>query len=75
MCTDFSSGRFFVDLVIWLIFVCLFEFLLQYFDYKFSLNYTGVNTTYAEQFQGSSTLAAQIPNVFLNWLNIFFNLG
>lgn len=51
-------------------------FKLQYFvDYKMSENYTGQKTEYATYFTASLGMAAQIPNVFLNWLNIFMNLG
>lgn len=39
-------------------------------------NYTGnKDDDYDKDFQSYMTLAAQIPNVILNWLNIFFNLG
>lgn len=54
----------------------LVHFFPQYFvDYKMSVNYTGVETNYDTYFQASLTLAAQIPNVILNWANIFLNLG
>lgn len=76
--------NFFIQLVKWLSlmnFYWMFFFVIifwppQYFiDYKMSANYTGVHTEYVTYYEGSSTLAAQIPNFVLNWLNIFLNLG
>ena len=44
-------------------------------DYKMSVNYTGVVTDYDTNFLAYLGFAAQVPNVFFNWLNIFLNLG
>ncbi|XP_055323262.1 equilibrative nucleoside transporter 1 [Sitodiplosis mosellana] len=43
--------------------------------YKLNANYTHIEADYDKDFQSYMPLAAQIPNVILNWLNIFFNLG
>ncbi|XP_031633474.1 equilibrative nucleoside transporter 1 [Contarinia nasturtii] len=43
--------------------------------YKLNDSYTMVHTDYVKHYDGTSTLAAQIPNLVLNWLNIFLNLG
>lgn len=48
----------------------------QYFiDYKLSFNYTNVKSEYDTNFLAYVGFAAQIPNVFFNWFNIFVNLG
>ncbi|XP_057340932.1 equilibrative nucleoside transporter 1 isoform X1 [Microplitis mediator] len=48
----------------------------DYFEnYKFSINYTGVNTTYGGNYVSSVSFAAQVPNVIFNWINIFMPLG
>lgn len=44
-------------------------------DYKLSVGYTGVNSTYAANFLPYIGFASQIPNVVFNWMNIFVNLG
>ncbi|CAG7733168.1 unnamed protein product [Allacma fusca] len=44
-------------------------------DYKLHKNYTGVESTYANNFLPVIGFAAQIPNVLFNWLNIFVSIG
>ncbi|XP_034952144.1 equilibrative nucleoside transporter 1 [Chelonus insularis] len=44
-------------------------------NYKFSSNYTGIETSYGANYVSSVSFAAQIPNLIFNWLNIFMTLG
>lgn len=44
-------------------------------DYKLGEEYTGTKSEYDTFFMSYLGLAAQIPNVFFNWINIFVNLG
>ncbi|XP_044594180.1 equilibrative nucleoside transporter 1 isoform X2 [Cotesia glomerata] len=48
----------------------------NYFEnYKFSSNYTVINTTYASKYVNSVSFSAQVPNVIFNWINLFMPLG
>jgi equilibrative nucleoside transporter 1/2/3 len=57
------------------LFICLF-FPPQYFeDFKLTDRTTGIKTEYAGNFLPYIGFAAQIPNLLLNWINIFIPLG
>jgi equilibrative nucleoside transporter 1/2/3 len=48
----------------------------KYFtDHKLSKEYTGEESPYVTNFMQYLTFAAQVPNVFFNWLNIFIHIG
>lgn len=48
----------------------------QYFvEYKLGEDYTGIKSDYASNFLAYLGIAAQIPNVLFNWLNIFIEVG
>ena len=49
----------------------------QYFvDYKLGADYTGQGSLwYASDFMNYLGFAAQVPNFFFSWLNIFVQLG
>lgn len=50
--------------------------LFQYFvEYKLGEEYTGMKSDYASNFLAYLGIAAQIPNVLFNWLNIFIEVG
>ncbi|XP_014241524.1 equilibrative nucleoside transporter 1 isoform X1 [Cimex lectularius] len=44
-------------------------------EYKLSYEYTGENTTYAGNFLPYVGIAAQGPNLIVNWLNVFIQIG
>ncbi|XP_063932101.1 equilibrative nucleoside transporter 1 [Zophobas morio] len=48
----------------------------KYFtEHKLSKEYTGESSPYVTNFMQYLTFAAQVPNVFFNWLNIFIQIG
>ena len=48
----------------------------QYFvDYKLGEDYTNTSVQYSAHFMQYIGFAAQIPNLFFNWMNIFLNIG
>lgn len=44
-------------------------------DFKLDESYTGTKSEYATNFLAYVGFAAQIPNVFFNWINIFVQMG
>ena len=50
--------------------------IFQYFvDYKLGEDYTNTSVQYSAHFMQYIGFAAQIPNLFFNWMNIFLNIG
>ncbi|RZC34307.1 Nucleoside tran domain containing protein, partial [Asbolus verrucosus] len=48
----------------------------EYFtEHKLSKEYTGETSPYVSNFMQYLTFAAQVPNVFFNWVNIFIQIG
>ncbi|XP_076762119.1 equilibrative nucleoside transporter 1 isoform X2 [Xylocopa sonorina] len=47
----------------------------NYFSYKLSKEYTGIQSNYNDNFLPYLTFAAQIPNLLFNWLNVFVQFG
>lgn len=48
---------------------------VTYFEYKFSREYTGIESTYNANFLAYMGFASQIPNVMFGWLNIYMQLN
>ena len=56
--------------------MCIPNNFFQYFvDYKLGEDYTNTSVQYAAHFMQYIGFAAQIPNLFFNWMNIFLNIG
>ena len=56
--------------------MCIPNNFFQYFvDYKLGEDYTNTSVQYSAHFMQYIGFAAQIPNLFFNWMNIFLNIG
>nr|CAG4643995.1 EOG090X076T [Lepidurus arcticus] len=56
----------------WNMFITANDYFVKY---KLSEDYTGVKSEYASNFLAYLGFAAQIPNVFFSWINIFVQIG